>query len=363
MAKTFQRQKVDLIELLGMISAEPGSGYGPLVDWSREVFTCSQRAVKDALAVIRQAGYVSVDPIGPDRRRRGYTLTARGERLLNSPNGAFVARFARQLYTSCGSKRIARRQANLRVSGERELLLERVEAYYLSPTFVDTRTAIRDAPLPAGALSGVRTESTETGTAGAVARPRFVEPRCKVCRSEQREEVDLMLARGRSQASIHRELNELLGRAYFTANNISSHARFHVSQADPAVRAILDLRLMRQELSDRELYRALQLARQDGLVALNLGITQATPADMIAAVRVLDQPEPAGQLDSPEEMRHEFDAFIAAVRGSVPPEQFEQVMEHFEQNQKADARLTGWTKRERLPSPNRQARTQTRIEG
>lgn len=45
-------------------------------------------------------------------------------------------------------------------------------------------------------------------------------PRCKVCQSEHRDEIDTALRRGDSQASVRRHFNGVLGREYFTANNL-----------------------------------------------------------------------------------------------------------------------------------------------
>lgn len=110
MKRQYAREKVELglvLELVG-VGGTPRSG--EFVEQLAHHIGCSTRAVRDALAVLRRAGYtdVVVDPI--DGRRRHYVITERGKRLLASPLGWTVLRLGRRLLTTCPSPVVAESQ-------------------------------------------------------------------------------------------------------------------------------------------------------------------------------------------------------------------------------------------------------------
>jgi hypothetical protein len=59
------------------------------------------------------------------------------------------------------------------------------------------------------------------------------EPRCKVCRSEYRSEVDLLIAQQRTFTSIERDF----GIPY---RSLANHRRRHLDYHDPDIRRVID---------------------------------------------------------------------------------------------------------------------------
>jgi hypothetical protein len=328
MAARSRFEKVDLLAALRLVAAEPAATSGELVCCLMEAFSCQLRAARDALAVLRGAGYLSTQADGADGRLRRYALSARGERLFDHPQARLLLAYARKLLTTCPS---GRRPAGLqaaRQAGELEQRLEQYERHLLLvPPEAVAAMAAASLPAAAAAGNGQRRRAPSAGPALQL----IVEPRCKVCRFQQRREIDLMLASGFSDASVRDHWNDLLGEPLFTAKNIASHARNHLSQADPAVHKILDARLTQERLAQIGGYLEAKLIAQAGLEALHFGLTQVRPKDIIAAIRAPDEPAAANADVSLEEMRFDFDAFMAAVQ-EVAPQHWEQVLEGFERN-------------------------------
>jgi DNA-binding MarR family transcriptional regulator len=132
MARQYGREKIDLWWALSLIAGEEGQRYGVLVRELRAGFGCSERAAKDALAILRRGCYVELDPDETDRRRRCYRLNDRGRELLACPTGWLVLRFARKLFTSCPSPRVARLRGALAAAGGLDRHLERAERSLLT---------------------------------------------------------------------------------------------------------------------------------------------------------------------------------------------------------------------------------------
>jgi DNA-binding MarR family transcriptional regulator len=132
MARQYGREKVDLWLALGLVAGEEGQRYGVLVRGLCVGFGCSERTAKDAVAILRRGGYLELDRDLADRRRRRYRLNERGRELLVHPNGWLVLRFARRLFTSCPSRRVARWRRALLAAGGPDRQLERVERSLLT---------------------------------------------------------------------------------------------------------------------------------------------------------------------------------------------------------------------------------------
>jgi hypothetical protein len=340
-------EKVDLLEALRLVAAEQAATSGELVCCVMEAFSCQVRAAEDALAVLKGAGYLSTQPDRADGRLRRYALSARGERLFDHPEARLLLVYARKLFTTCPSRRRPAGLQAAREAGELARRLEQFERYRLVVP-VAAVAAVAVASLPAAAAAGTR-QRRRSRAAGPVLQ-LIVEPRCKVCRFEQRREIDLLLASGFSHASLRDHWNDLLEAPFFTAKNISSHARSHLNQADPAVRKILDTRLTQERLAQIGDYLEAKLTLHAGLEGLQFGLTQSRPKDLLAALRAQDEPAAANADVSLEEMRREFDAFMAAVQEVAPP-QWKQILEDFERNRAEAAELTDWNDRERLLHP------------
>jgi hypothetical protein len=102
------------------------------------------------------------------------------------------------------------------------------------------RKATPAATRPAGAEPHTRPDRSmgseqRNGDAGsaAAAAAAIRQPRCKVCTSPHRPQIDAMLQAGQTQASVRVQFNALLGHDYFTRNNLSLHARKHLTPTPP----------------------------------------------------------------------------------------------------------------------------------
>ena len=128
MARQYGVEKMNLLGVLVLIAANEGAYSGDLVRQVMETFECSKRAATDAVSILRKAGCVESIPHMDDRRRRRYYLTLRGWQCLVAPFGGMLLRLARQLFTTCGSPRIRRRQDQFRTRDESlEIAFNRAE--------------------------------------------------------------------------------------------------------------------------------------------------------------------------------------------------------------------------------------------
>lgn len=130
MARQYGREKIDLWLTLGLIG-EDRRPWGVLVQELRVGFGCSERAAKDALAILRRGRYLELDRDESDRRRCFCRLSDRGREVLAHPDGWLVLRLARKLFTSCPSPKGAQWRAALSVAGGLDEHLVRAERCFL----------------------------------------------------------------------------------------------------------------------------------------------------------------------------------------------------------------------------------------
>jgi len=149
-----------------------------------------------------------------------------------------------------------------------------------------------------------------------------------------------MLASGWTQASVRRFWNIALDPTgeteFFSKNNISTHARRHLSSSDQAVRQIWEERA-RQEGLDIESEHtflltktaALQNLAYKALEQLNAGTLEIKGADLISAIKTLAELEASQSGLAEDEMLREMRAFADAVRLNVPEELWDKIYEDF----------------------------------
>jgi DNA-binding MarR family transcriptional regulator len=336
-------EKVDLFAALRLIAGEPDLSSGAYVAWFREVFSCSTRTAKDALTVLREAGLVEVSTNeGGDKRIRRYRSSDSGRRVLESANGEALTRFARRLFSTCVAPVTAARQKRERASGELKLRFERAEVFLFGP-HID-----QFAPPPIFVSPIPRPVEAAKANQDPLAR-LIVEPRCKVCRSPQRTEIDRSIAAGETQANVRRSFNALLGSDYFTANNISNHVRKHLSESDPLLRSLLTDRLDREHQRKLQLHAHLNAIIQTGLRAFHAGMAPVKTSDILRALELREKLE-AGRSQVAEELA-EYEAFIESVQAVVTPEKWQQVLDEFELRRAEQSSYDEYAKRRRLIEP------------
>lgn len=116
MARAFGVQKVDLRLVLALVALGKHPSAGSIVSDLGDAFKCSERAVWDALAILRRSRLVEAQSDGIDRRRHRYAITERGEQVLTDPSGGLLLRVARKRHTTCPPK--ARRGSRDRRRGD-----------------------------------------------------------------------------------------------------------------------------------------------------------------------------------------------------------------------------------------------------
>ena len=150
------------------------------------------------------------------------------------------------------------------------------------------------------------------------------EPRCKVCQSPHRFAIDRMLRRGDPQASVRRHWNDAVGSAFFTANNISVHARNHLYGIN--TREWIEKTLRKQRVLGDPTTTETQLRPEEalldvmetGLRLLDAGVTMPEPRDVIRAASELKKIEQQDGAQIVDAMRTEMKAFLKAVQNQVP---------------------------------------------
>lgn len=165
---------------------------------------------------------------------------------------------------------------------------------------------------------------------------QIVEPRCKVCQSPHRGEIDLLLGTGWSVAKIVRHFNNFLGDRHFSRDSISRHADRHSSIEDKATRGVLEARA-RQEGIDVAMAEGfittkagvLDTIIQRGLEDLHKGNTTAEPKDVIQAIDMLQRFEAEWKEVAVDEMQVEFRLFMEAVKEIVGEEHYALVYDAF----------------------------------
>jgi hypothetical protein len=155
----------------------------------------------------------------------------------------------------------------------------------------------------------------------------FSQPRCKVCASPYRSDIDLMLASGRKQADVLKHWNQVLRKEYFTANNISIHTRKHLAVHDQIARRLVPISASRgataaqSAAGDRPKVRAATEAIvRGGLQAMDAGLTVPEPRDVLAAAKVLATIDAEDAAEKIAGMEREMKLFLKAVREIVPQE-------------------------------------------
>lgn len=162
------------------------------------------------------------------------------------------------------------------------------------------------------------------------------DPRCKVCRSAHRAEIDTALRSGDSQANVRRHFNSVLGHDFLTANNVSVHARKHLYGPDPAEWMRKTARAQRVLGDPNEVPShptpedALRAVVEVGLRLIDAGISVPEPTDVIRAAKELKKIELEGMRSTTEEIVREVKAFTTAVKRHVPEEQWDAIYLDFE---------------------------------
>lgn len=165
----------------------------------------------------------------------------------------------------------------------------------------------------------------------------IVEPKCKVCSSPHRREIDMMLATGWSNVAVMNHFNQIAGEGFFNKHNIGRHKSRHLSTRDAAVRRIIEERARQfgVDVDNVEGFivtkaAVLDTIIQSGMEGIHRGDTFVEPKDVLTAVQQLDKFESEWKETAIDEIMSEFKAFTEAVKEIVGEEQYEAIFTAFE---------------------------------
>lgn len=163
------------------------------------------------------------------------------------------------------------------------------------------------------------------------------EPRCKVCQSPHRREIDMMLATGWSQTSVMNHWNQILGEGFFKPNNISVHNRKHLTTKDAAIRRIVESRARQigVDIDTVEGFISTKAAVLDtlihtGMQSLHLGHTVVEAREVLQAVQLLDKMEAEWKETAIDELMNEFRLFMESVKEAVGEDLYANIYDIFE---------------------------------
>ena len=337
-------QQVDLLHALILLASEPGGRYGEYVAWFAEQFACSERAAKDALGVLKAAGYTDAREDEADRRYRRYWPTARAEHLLEHPRAGTVLRYARRLFSAC-------RVPSPVSAAERRDRLERCENLLtgIGPLDLSGDFSLceiptsHDLPLP----------KVETDPLAEPLQIFRSDSRCKVCRSPYRAEIDLRIARGQTQAAVRRQINEQIGSDHFTANNISRHLRQHFSEHTPELREALHNRVLHQQQQRQATIAYLDEIILTGFAAIHTGVTQVSARQLIRAVEYREARRSTNSdwQQKYAEMISDFGLFMKAAREVLGDAAYEDALAAYAHRSATAKRYRDYEARRRLIEP------------
>ncbi len=165
----------------------------------------------------------------------------------------------------------------------------------------------------------------------------IVAARCKVCQSPHRREIDAALATGMAQSTVKEFFNTAYGSDFFTANNISLHARKHMSIRDQGVRRIYEEAARREGMDIavvegfiRTRRAAIDQVINEALTLMQAGTINPEVKDLLAAIQMLEKMDAEQQDSMVAELERQFRAFMAAVKDTVPEDMWGAIYKAYE---------------------------------
>ncbi len=151
-------------------------------------------------------------------------------------------------------------------------------------------------------------------------RLQIVEPRCSVCKSEHRNDVDRYLAMGMTQAEVRRFFESYDGTTW-TVKAMGVHCRKHLALHTHAIRSILEdeAKEIVGNIDDVKGFlitkkAILKIGLQKAFESMMAGETMVEPDIMLKIVDKLEQWERDDLATTTDEMKREFNAFVNAVK-------------------------------------------------
>ena len=183
-------------------------------------------------------------------------------------------------------------------------------------------------------------DDRKSGRAKLPARPEvieIVEPRCKVCKSKYRHQMEEMLLRGMSYTSIGRffeQMGEDVNR-----KNLASHKDNHMNLANAALRNVMEKRAREAliNVEEAEGYIMTKLGMLESMLhkvweRINDDTIEWRPADVIQIMQYIEKLEAQQRNFALDEIMLEARCFSDAVKAVVPQAQWDEIVDHFDAN-------------------------------
>lgn len=169
-----------------------------------------------------------------------------------------------------------------------------------------------------------------------VVQAEIVNPRCKICQSPHRREIDMCLATGWSQAAVIRHFNQL-HEIPFNNANMSVHARKHLRSSDAAVRRIWEARAREIGLDVDSVENFLLTidGARDAIIYRGLELVQAGSLklegkDVLTALKDKEQSQKNQSEVAVQVLEQQFREFMNAVSDVVDESTGEKIFANFE---------------------------------
>lgn len=167
------------------------------------------------------------------------------------------------------------------------------------------------------------------------------EPRCKVCQSPNRKHIDKALALGITSAAQVAKHFSIVDGVNYTRQNMSSHKDKHLTLRQDAMVRLIEKRAKEEGRDVDDVAGTLLTERavletmiQKGFEQIVDGKVYVTPGDLLAALTKLKNAEiefyQAKLQHVEQQMTAEMDAFIDAVKKTIPEVLFKRVLENYE---------------------------------
>lgn len=168
----------------------------------------------------------------------------------------------------------------------------------------------------------------------------IVEPRCKVCQSEYRHQMESLMSRGMSMSAVARFFEQL--GVDVNRKNLATHRDNHMALEKAAIAGVIHRRWKEQVLDPDAVedetnfymtkYGLLDAMMHKAWEKIENDEAEWKPTDVIAIMQYMERLEAQQKNVALDELMTEARAFRDAVKQVVPPAHWDEIVEHFDQN-------------------------------
>lgn len=160
--------------------------------------------------------------------------------------------------------------------------------------------------------------------------PQYIEPRCHVCMSDNRKQIDRLIALGTNYTEIARffELEENINR-----RSISNHAKRHLNYQEAAIQRIIEQEATAIDANFEEGVTGVMLRRTYLSTALRQafndlvnGQAAIEPRDAIAIIQIIERMDEQTGGVQIAEIQRQFSAFLTAIKEILPEDYHIQIL-------------------------------------